>query len=44
MKIVRAPKFEEIFLNYKQDVDYFSSFLKKTNKDYINYCTKKYGN
>ena len=41
MKIVRASVFEEIFFNYKHDVDYFYSFIKIIDKDYIDYFTKK---
>ena len=44
MKIVRASLFEEIFFNYKHDVDYFYSFIKIIDKDYIDYFTKKQGN
>ena len=38
MKILKASKFKEIFLNYKPDIDYSTSFIRITNKHYIDFC------
>ena len=38
MKILKASKFKEIFLNYKPDIDHSTSFIRITNKHYIDFC------
>ena len=41
-KLLNASKFKEIFLNYKPDIDYFTSFIWIVNKHYIAYCGEKF--
>ena len=41
-KLLNASKFKEIFLNYKPDIDYSTSFIWIVNKHYIAYCGEKF--
>ena len=42
MKILKASKFKEIFLNYKPDIDYSTSFIRIINKHCIDFCNLKF--